>query len=632
MRQCWINTIRTLFVVTTMSLLAACQYGWPDYECDPLKVGIHVGGAQTRTQMLPNGLSAEWTAGDEIAVWAKSSTGDFQLNQQKFVTYGTDGSRGFFTSTLDEEMPEDTYIYYCTYPAPVSVSGTTAVFDLPAVQDGKVTGGADIMVSVPETYGPLGHVPDPEDHSGMSLSMARMMHQFRFYVPQDDVMLGDAEILKIKLTFPRNVAGKVNVDFVDPTKQPVLAGQATGDMTLELADPVSVSVGEDYDFACLSFVPTSFQADEKLGLKAYTDSHILLFDDIDLCARTFAAGHSTPVKLKIKEKKDYYKVRFTVAANNLGENPTSITLTAPAGCKWGDTGTNVYTYSPGAEIPVGSVFELRYEDGTSYKALSKKAVTVTFDSEHAVTTQQITMPDMSSGTSVSQNLILPYLLYQDFSSSSAAESNDNYTPNSTSNTSTDGILLDNYGLPGWNASRFKMAGGNSIRIGVRYQSGASIVGRYCGRLDTPALSALKAGAGASVKVTFDYGCYIPNKAYGGLNWKFQTVYFDDSQNSVLTCKVGYHNKAEGSALSGDNQSDIGEHFTEVSSFGPHKTEMGNSDFGAIFPHRGASFVVDEADATTRICWWALTSQETSALARNCHYYIFLDNIKIQIAD
>ena len=641
MKQCWIKTIRALFVLTAISLTAACQYDFKDYdyEYDSLKVGIYAGGVQTRTEMLPDGLSAVWSAGDELAVWAKPSSGDYELSQQKFTTYGIDGKRGFFTSVLDEAMPDATYTYYCTYPYPESVSGTSAIFNLPPVQDGKVTGGADIMVAVPVTYGPLAPVPDPEDHSGMSMRMTRMMHQFRFYVPQDDEMLGDAEINKIKLTFPRKVTGEVSVDYTDPSKQAELTAPSGEDITLELAEPIGVSYERNYEYACVAIPPTAFSLGEKLGLKAYTDEHIVIFDDIDLCARTFAAGLSTPVRLKIKEMRDYYKVRFTVTANNLGENPESITLTAPAGCKWSDTGSDIYTYSTGAEIPVGTSFELRFEDPDAYESLSKKKVTVMFDSEHAVTYQEITMPDMSSGSSVHMNLTVPYLLYQDFRSASYTESNDGYEPSANSNQNTDGILLDNYGLAGWNASRFRISEGNSIRIGVRYESGAWVPGRYCGRLDTPALGALKSGADACIKVTFDYGCYIPNKGYDGTEivwegWSPTTVtkYFDDSQNYVLSCKVGYHTEAEGSALKGANQGSIDDKFTAVTTFGPHKTEMGSLDFASNFPHQGANFTIDGADASTRICWWALTAQETSSLARNCHYYIYIDNIKIQIAN
>ena len=97
-----------------------------------VEVGFYAGGAQTRTEMLQNGLSAAWVAGDRIAVWALGSSGSYALSNQVFETYGLDQSRGFFTSTLASAMPEDTYTYYCSYPVPEVVSGTLATFNVPA--------------------------------------------------------------------------------------------------------------------------------------------------------------------------------------------------------------------------------------------------------------------------------------------------------------------------------------------------------------------------------------------------------------------------------------------------------------------------------------------------------------------
>ena len=112
-------------------------------------------------------------------------------------------------------MPEGTYTYYCSYPAPLSVNGTTAVFDVPAVQDGKVTGGADVMVASPAVHGPLTSLPEIEDHSNMRMEMNRMMHQFRFYVPEEDQLLGDEKIERILMTFPTPVTGDVVLDVAE---------------------------------------------------------------------------------------------------------------------------------------------------------------------------------------------------------------------------------------------------------------------------------------------------------------------------------------------------------------------------------------------------------------------------------
>ena len=75
-------------------------------------MGFYIGDKETRTSMLSNGLSAEWLAEDKIAVWAKNAGGTYQLSNQLFGLYGLENKRGFFTSTLASEMPEDTYNYY----------------------------------------------------------------------------------------------------------------------------------------------------------------------------------------------------------------------------------------------------------------------------------------------------------------------------------------------------------------------------------------------------------------------------------------------------------------------------------------------------------------------------------------
>ena len=158
------------FLVHSAFLLSSCQGDLMPSErseAQPVEVGIYVGGAHARTAMLENGLSAVWEAGDELAVWARNSAGAFALQNQIFKTYGLDERRGFFTSVLSEPMPEDTYTYFCSYPAPISVNGTAATFGIPSVQNGKASGGADVMIASPVQHSALTAIPDPEDHSGM---------------------------------------------------------------------------------------------------------------------------------------------------------------------------------------------------------------------------------------------------------------------------------------------------------------------------------------------------------------------------------------------------------------------------------------------------------------------------------
>ena len=207
--------------------LASCQEDGPQMMVEnqpkPVEVGFYAGGHGTRTVMLPNGLSAEWSDGDRVTLWARNSSGAYTLNQQAFTTYAVDGSKGYFTATLPSAMPDDTYTYYCCYPVPNSMSGTTASFYLTGYQDGKVSGGSDIMIATPVEHGPLAPLPEVVDHSGLSMSMNRMLHQFRFWVPEGQDIKPVNPIQRIILTFPTQVIGEIVADIANPSSSAKLS-------------------------------------------------------------------------------------------------------------------------------------------------------------------------------------------------------------------------------------------------------------------------------------------------------------------------------------------------------------------------------------------------------------------------
>lgn len=597
MRQRWIKTIRAHFVPVLALILSAC--GAEDFQVPHTgthEVGFYAGGStQTRTEMLPNGLSAVWSAGDELAVWARNSAGDFALSNQIFKTYGLDDRRGFFTSELDSAMPEGDYTYYCTYPVPTYVNGTTATFNLPAVQDGKVTGGADIMIATPVQYGALTPVPDPEDHSGMSMQMNRMMHQFRFWVPMDDTWLGGEKIEKIEINFPKAVVGTVNMDITDLSVPSTLSNPGNS-VTLKLSDPIAVTDQDQYDYACMAINPTSFAAGETMSLRAYTASRILFFDPVDLQARTFEAGHSTPVKLKITDAIEYGRVFFTVSANNLGENANSITLTAPAGCVWGNTGSNVYTYRPGYEISAGERFEIMFEDIDAFRNLSKKSITVTFDTEHVNTSQTIIMPDMSSGSIAEISASMPYLLYEDFSSVGTFSSNDAYSSSFVTGSKGAHSFLN-----GWTGGRIGAEAGKCIRIACRRETSA----RYPARVDSAPIIELKKTA--DIVVTFDYG--MNNQYSGGLI---------SNADVGQTFYVGYV-QSDTAFKSGDDDGTF-----DAGTYMHDKTGSYDST-----PYNDSFRLTNVPTGMVRISW--RTVIENNAGLTNTTCWLYIDNVKVQIA-
>ena len=626
------NTLNKWLLVTVLiamiPALSACQGGLDNQAPTPCEVGLYAGGASTRTEMLPNGLSAVWSAGDELAVWAKNSVGEYTLSNQIFRTYGLDSGRGFFSSTLDGAMPEGTYTYYSTYPVPVSVNGTAVTFELPAQQDGKVRGGADIMISDPVQHGALTALPNPEDHSGMQMHMNRMMHQFRFYIPEENTVIGEEQIEQLFLTFPSDVAGKVTLDVADLTAVPQLT-ESTSSMKLVLDQPIGIS-RDELQYACLAIAPKQFAEGESIQLKAYTYDKIALFDPIDLCARNFQAGHSTPVMLNVRELIDFAgMITFTVAANNLGEDPNVITLTAPAGCNFGDGGTNVYRYDPGRKIQVGEKIVFRFEtDVDAYMAFSGQQISVSYDSDNALMSETVTMPSITQHGKTEAALTVPYLLFEDFSCVYAEGESYGNNSYSSSEREQPGSSLDGcMSHTGWNAARYWTTG-NSIRINTRYQCvSVSLLGykltyasSHHGRLDTPQLSGLKPGKTVNLKMTFDAGGYLHKSSTA-------------SVSDVALCIASHGNAGVLDGIPTGATGINSNYETSLNDFGTRQdshamsSNFGENDFNATFPTYES--VISKATSSTRLVFYTIFSGSES-FACNAEFNVYIDNIKVQI--
>lgn len=596
------------------------------------QVGFYAGGMQTRTEMLENGLSAMWTADDQIALWARNSSGSLTLSNQKFKTYGLDSQKGFFTSDLSSAMPDGVYTYYCCYPTPVAVSGNSVSFDLPAVQDGKAGAGADIMIATPVQYAALKPVGEERDGSGMSMQMNRMMHQFRFKIYDPSGKLQGASVEKINLTFPMPVAGAVTLDYTNPSSAAVLAS-GSKDVTLNLREPLNSDAD---NYACVALVPMKASAGESLQIKAYTADKIVVVDPIDLKARDFKAGHSTPVNLVIKEVKEYpYKMTFKVAANNLGEGVNTIVLTAPSGCKWTEAGSNVYRYTPGHKINAGEEFVLRFEDEAQYRAFSGKSISVTYDSDNALTYQTVTMPGMASANNVTASLTVPYLFFENFSGiPSFSDGHDNPSVGGNSDTYKDMSELSKYTsqLSGWYACRIGAQAGTAVRICCRFEDVIGVSAYYKGRLYTPFLSNIKDGVSVKISVSF---------RYGGAN-KEMDIFWSPSPNEEPRVFFGINTEdvvtnpdvIEGGIVEGAAGLYAGTGFASWMDTSMNPRLMN----GETIPTSGGSytsfngtknFTIDNVDNGMRLGW--IVTTDNTEDSTNGNYWLYLDDIKVKIA-
>lgn len=559
-------------------------------------IGFCIGEASTRTMMNPDGLTASWEKGDRIAVWAKNSAGEYTLNNTQFSVYGADGARAFFTATIDASMPEDRYTYFATYPVPESVSLTKATFTIPSIQDGKVSGGADIMIANPLLHGPLDEVQELSDYTKLGMSMEHILHQFRLYLPEGEDKLGGEAIVKMVLTFPKPVAGKLVADFTDTEAAAEFSGEEKS-ITLKLSEPLVNSTSSERKYAMAAFFPSSFEASESINIKIYTETKIANAYPVNLEGRTFAAGHSTPVRLRISDIREYGRLRFTVSSNNLGENANAVRLTAPQGCTWGD-GSTIYEYRPGHEITTGETFEIPFENLDTFRTFSGKDVTVTFDTEHVDATQTVRVPDLTTLNFAEISAGLPYLLYEDFSGVESFNSGDNYAMSNAGSKSPKSFLN------GWTGGRVGAEAGMCIRIACRRETSKG----YDARVDSAPIISLKKST--DIKVSYDYGV---NNKYGGI-----AIITDG--NVGQNVYIGYVTDTKGYSSGDDSGTFESDNTFYAKEYTGSYTSTPNSDTRII--HSAPTGVL-------RITWRSAAEYQAGTTNTTC--WLYLDNIKVQIA-
>lgn len=587
-----------------MLLLAACSCTdaaldrVPAASDAPVTVGFAVAqdaAPATRSAAGSDGLSTSWVAADEISLWAaRGST--LCLDAVPFTVYSLTDGGAFFTADLDTPMAEGDYAYYATYPAPVSVNGTSATFVVPARQDGLSGGGEDIMVATPANASALTAIDwQAAKQPDLSLVMNHKLHRLRFY--SSDSRLAAESIQKLVLDFPRNVAGTVETDYTDPSAD-ILFKDGASTIVVEPVSPVPLSSEDERSYLTASIVPTAFSASESMSVKLYTESKVATAV-IPLQSRTFAAGHSTPVRIIPTSVSNYCRVRFNVVSNNLGEKVQSITLTAPAGAMWSDNGSETYVYNPGTDIDAGHTFSLDFEDESAFRTLSGKTVTVTYDSEHVRISENVTIENLDGRYSTGIDLNVPYLLYEDFSGVETFSSHDEYATWVTGSYSAHSFLN------GWTAARAGAQSGKCIRIACRRETSSD----YDARADSAPLRGILKKA-ADLSVEFDYGA---NNQYGG-------VAIVTDGNVGQTCHLGYVTSTDG--LSSNSTEGT---FEESNSFYV-KEYTGTWDNTP----NADSYVIHNAPAssTIRISW--RTVIEHQAGTTNTTAWLYIDNVRIKI--
>lgn len=565
-------------------------------SCGPITVGFHANreqgiGIATKTVAGADGLSTYWAVSDKVALWALDADGGYALEAQPFNHYGS----GFFTADISAPMAEGSYTYYASYPVPVSANGKMVSFVVPSNQDGVSGEGEDIMVAGPVNAEEL-HSIDWLDagYDGLEMQLKHVLHRVRFYTEAAEALGGDP-IRRIVATFPKPVAGTISFSLDDPDGT-VTASGTTNTLDINLDTPVDVSDGGSRNYITASVIPTSFSDGERVKVRFFTDKKVAE-TTIPLLSRTFAAGHSTPVKLVPQKVSSYFCIRIRVDANNLGEVVRTITLKAPSGCKWSDNGSETMVLNAEGEIDAGSEFLLEYEDEDAFRSLSGKTITATYDSEHVAIDQTLTIPDLTGKYSTDLSLAVPFLLFEDFANVPTFSSNDDY------GTFVTGSKAPYTFLDGWSAARAGAEAGKCIRLACRRETSA----KYDARADSAPLNG-KIKKAANLSVCFDYGA--SNEYSTGLL---------SNPDVGQTFYVGYITTTE-KYKSGDKD-------------GTFPVSQYVHEYSGSFDSTPKSFEtvlqnVPAADVL-RISW--RTESESNAGLTNTTNWLYMDNIKVKIS-
>ena len=575
---------RIFLILTTLSLLlVSCeQIDSPAVPEGKVRVTIKSGSDMSRTSVAANGLSTTWRSEDQIAVWASNGSNNV-LNAHPFKVYYSIGNYAEFTADINP-MGEGEFSYYSTHPVPASVSGTTAMFPLESVQQGSFDGTNDILVAYPAT----GKALENED-AEVSLKYKHKMHTLRMFVPDNVEGMGEP-IRRIDITFPTEVVGDVSVDYTSATA-PATLSNGSKIVSIEIPEGLSPSSDDNRQYAYAIVFPATMNESDQITFAVRTDN---FHSAQTFAARTLSEGGSTPVRLTCTPDLSSI-LRFSIKDNFLGEDPTKVTIKAAIGEVVIDCATTFDKYG---------YYDL---DVTDLDGLAGQPITVTYESENAIVTQSLTLPNYEAGKLTDVELTVPYLLFEDFSGISPFESNTyeftafNYNPSA--------IKLDNYGLTGWTGARIGGGANANIRIACRFETGIGSAKSYKGRCDSRPLSQLKAGKSVKLNVSYDYAADLHEEIGSG---------------GAVTFWAG--TTTTSGAIKGD--------------VGITKVVLGESTLSTDGPCAKGSwygntpntqtYTVDGCGSTTRLSWRVGTNRKASLAGRG-YYWLYIDNVKVSIA-
>lgn len=599
--------ILNFLTILTSLLIASCTMHpydtspAPSSACE-VSFAMQTGSdVEIRSSIGDDHCSVEWENGDCLALWAYDASGNPMLSAQNFIVYGKTATRAFFSSVLSNPMPDGVYTYWAASPSPLRVEGSDALFEIPTTQNGK---GAGIMFSHKEMGGALKPVAEHSDTNRLNFTMRQRLHLLRFYVEDSYQLLAGEDVEAIELTLPAPVLGTLRQPIADLDAVSTLE-ESSQYLLLSLETPLSESSASERNYAYATIFPYQWGADDAISAKLYTETKVAYVSDVKLMSRNMQAGHATSVRLVPSKLRSYCRVYIHFNSNPIGERIQTITLTAPAGCKWGDNSLNVYSFNSSEGYLPGQSFLLEYEDEEAFRSLSGKSIQVTFDSEHIQTSQTVTIPNLSSANECTLSLDVPPLLEEDFSGVSTFSVGDNYTGGFNSGSKGPYSFLN-----GWSGGRIGGLEGVGVRLACRRETSA----RYPARMDSAPLNGYIKKP-VDLKLTFDYGTGGHSSELFGLQLA----------NVGFTCHMGYVT-SDTEYASGASDGVFSQSFYVSSDDTATDGSYENLS-------KSASYVlpsVESGHSVVRISW--RTVIDNLAGTHNTTDWLYLDNVKVVVSN
>lgn len=581
--------ITKLASLATLALaLAACVEEVDNTPAKPSmveEVGFSLPADATRTTIDPDGVTTRWMPGDKVAVWAMNAEGGYALEGAPFMLryYSDEFDHGYFTANI-AAMAEGDYTYMMSYPAPKSVSGTQATYTVPTTQSGVYDGKYDIMIAEPTVAEAL----NAQHKVELNTIMRHQMHAVKITIPEGRNIFG-FNVTRLEITFPNDVVGDVIIDVTNPDAEPIYTNTSN---TIILENSDGFAEGSDI----WAFVlPGTVDGD--VSYKVRGEGRQSVYNSYAL-SKTMEKGRVTPIRMATPELYRYTSFLLSEGANYLGEDFNSFQV-------YDFNGSLLAEFTRNAE----NAYEFGFEGEIDYSQWENTDLRIVFDSNNAIVENSVKLGTI---TPYIQNrvepMVVPYLFEENFDGISAfGDGHDDpangFNGDSKNYSSLFSSVTSDARMDGWAGGRYRCESG-SIRVCCRSETGLGAINNYRGRFDTSTMSKLKSTANVNLRVTFTYSAAL-------------RTYLMSTGSTMM-------------------------HFGTTTTSGAisPSTDISNvaiSDF--VISDTAGSFtsIYNQAEATcsgctnaTRLSWIADTNAE-GAVAGNANFWLYVDNIKVQIA-